>query len=225
VVELTNIERHELYSLMPLGRQGFYQSFREAGIRNAKPLRNIPWIVTADDGTTIFCLWRSYMRPIAGGVAAQMDVRTWTGSAKGREVQVQLAENIGKKIRVVVVEDGAAGSKTARSTSFDSCLWQVAEANGDYLLTRSERLALAAGTPHDFTQRILDLYEDSKSQLNYRASYFLRKVRKDGGVAAAKSWLSGSKKPTEGFENLYSKGRLDLSVEAIVLAPRWSGSR
>jgi hypothetical protein len=223
VVELTDTERQELYLMIPVGRQGFYQSFREAGIRNAKPLRNIPWVLAADDGTTIFCLWRSYMRPVASRVAAQMDVRRWTDTAKGRDVQVSLAASLGKKIRVIVVEDGSKGSKTARSTSFDPYLWNVNEGNGDYLLTRSESLALAPGTPHEFTQRMLDLYEDSKSELNYRASYFLRKVRTDGGVAAAKSWLSGSKRPTEGFENLYSKRRLDLSVEAIVLAPRWSG--
>jgi hypothetical protein len=216
-------ERHELYQVIPFGRQAFYQSFREAGIRGAKAVRNVPWILKADDGVTIFCLWRSYMRPIGNRVVAQMDVRTWSKRSKGRDVHVMLAASVGKEIRIVVVEDGAPGSKTARSTSFDPFLWRVDEADGDYRLVRTVEPAFPPGTPEQFTQRMLDLYEDAKVELDYRASRLLGKVRSIGGLAAAKKWLANNKKPTEGFERLYKSGRLDLSVEAIALSSRWAG--
>lgn len=221
--ELSQTERQELYQTIPFGRQSFYQSFREAGIREARPLRNIPWILTSDDGTPIFCLWRSYMRAVGAGVAAQMDVRKWTGAAKGRHVQTQLAQSVGKRIRIVVVEDGEPGSKTARSTSFDPMMWQVEEGGGDFLLTRTDARAHRPGTAEEFTQRMLDLYEDAKTELNYRASRLLQMVRSAGGVTAARAWLAKNSNPTEGFERLYRENRLDLSVEAIVLNPRWSG--
>jgi hypothetical protein len=215
------LEDQDLYETIPFGRQAFYQSFREAGLRDAKPLRNIPWILEADDGTPIFCLWRSYMRAASGHVLAQMDVRQWTGK-KGRAVSDVLSANVEKGIRVVVVEDGASGSKTARSTSFDPMIWRVEEARGDFLLTRTDKLAQSVGTPESFTRRMLDLYEDAKADLGYKASRLLSKVRTAGGLAAAKTWLANNKKPTKGFERLYMSGRLDLSVEAIALNPRWA---
>lgn len=220
--KLSETERQELYQAIPFGRQSFYQSFREAGIHGARPLRNIPWILTADDGTPIFCLWRKYLRASRYGVAAKMDVRTWTG-AKARQVQAQLEQSVGKRIRIVVVEDGQPGSKTARSTSFDPMMWQVEESRGDFLLTRTDARAHRPGTVDEFTQRMLDLYDDAKAELNYKASRLLQAVRTDGGVAAAKTWLAKNSNPTEGFERLYRENRLDLSVEAIVLNPRWSG--
>jgi HNH endonuclease len=221
--ELSETERQKLYQTIPFGRQSFYQSFREAGIRGARPLRNIPWILAADDGTPIFCLWRNYMRAVGNGVAAQMDVRKWTRASKGRLVQMQLSQSLGHRIRVVVVEDGEPGSNTARSTSFDPMMWQVEESRGDFLLTRTDEFAHRPGTRDEFTKRMLDLYDDAKAELNYRASRLLQTVRSDGGVAAAKTWLAKNSNPTEGFERLYREKRLDLSVEAIVLNPRWSG--
>ncbi len=74
-----------------------------------------------------------------------------------------------------------------------------------------------------FDEQMLAVYENGKRLLGYNATRFLQKIRKDGGVAAAKSWLrpkSGSK-PTKGFLQLVEYGRLDISLEAIVLQQPW----
>lgn len=43
----------------------------------------------------------------------------------------------------------------------------------------------------------------------------------DGGLAAAKQLLAVDK-PSQGFTELWERGRLDLTVEALVLRPEFS---
>ena len=40
-----------------------------------------------------------------------------------------------------------------------------------------------------FHEQALAVYENGKQATGYRGTRYLQKVRKDGGVAAAKSWL------------------------------------
>ena len=54
----------------------------------------------------------------------------------------------------------------------------------------------------------------------YRATYFLRMVRENGGVAVAKRLLAAPEYQ-EGLTRLWEIGRLDISVEALVLQERW----
>jgi hypothetical protein len=72
-----------------------------------------------------------------------------------------------------------------------------------------------------FTKRALQIYEDAKNQLNYPAYRFLQKIRRDGGLAAAKHWLRPTN-PTRGFRRLARHSRLDLSVEAVALQTPWN---
>jgi hypothetical protein len=77
-----------------------------------------------------------------------------------------------------------------------------------------------------FHEKALAVYENGKKATGYRGTRYLQKVRKDGGLAAAKSWLkkrSGNDAPTGGFLKLVDLGRLDLSLEAIVITEPWSG--
>jgi hypothetical protein len=77
-------------------------------------------------------------------------------------------------------------------------------------------------SPNDpFTNRALQIYEDAKTQLGYSAYRFLGKIRRAGGLAAAKHWLRPSK-VTPGFQRLLKHGRLDLSVEAVALQSPWN---
>jgi len=76
-----------------------------------------------------------------------------------------------------------------------------------------------------FTTQALRIYELGKELFGYNATRFLQKVRKDGGVKAAKSWLNPNnkdKEPTKGFMQLVSNGRLDVSLEAQVLKEPWN---
>jgi hypothetical protein len=50
---------------------------------------------------------------------------------------------------------------------------------------------------------------------------YLQKVRRVGGLQAAKDWLEPKSSPKSGLQKLAEKNRLDLSVEALVLRKPW----
>lgn len=56
----------------------------------------------------------------------------------------------------------------------------------------------------------------------YWASYFLRGVRNHGGLAYGHILLK-AEGTTDGFARLSKEGRLDLTVEALVLRPEYRG--
>ena len=64
------------------------------------------------------------------------------------------------------------------------------------------------------------LYLEAKAA-GYNATYFLRMLNEIGGVATAKK-LVASTQPSDGFTKLWEMKRLDLSVEALVLDPKWT---
>lgn len=76
-----------------------------------------------------------------------------------------------------------------------------------------------------FHEAALAVYEQGKQATGYRGTRYLQKVRKDGGLKAAKSWLrprAGNDAPTGGFLKLVDCKRLDLSLEAQVIKQPWS---
>ena len=77
------------------------------------------------------------------------------------------------------------------------------------------------GLEAQFNQEMLGIYRRAKNEANYNATIFLRMLTKDGGLRTAKTLINASK-PSEGYTQLYLRGRLDLTVEAVVLADaRW----
>ena len=73
--------------------------------------------------------------------------------------------------------------------------------------------------------KVLEVYENAKKELGYNATRFLQKIRKDGGLLAAKTWLhtKSSGSPTKGFLKLVDFGKLDISLEALVIKKPWCG--
>ncbi len=71
-----------------------------------------------------------------------------------------------------------------------------------------------------FHQRMLEIYERAMKECSYRPTYFLRMVQDHGGFETARKLLNASR-VSEGFTTLWEKGRLDLSVEAVVLQAPW----
>lgn len=65
------------------------------------------------------------------------------------------------------------------------------------------------------------IYEECKAELGYNATAFIRLVSDIGAVETARR-LVNSATPSDGFMLLYEKGRLDLSVEALVLEPEYA---
>lgn len=70
----------------------------------------------------------------------------------------------------------------------------------------------------NFEVEMLRLYEEAK-KISYRPTIFLKMVYELGGVTAAKKLLAADDYLSEGIKKLWELGRLDLSVEALVLKP------
>ncbi len=71
---------------------------------------------------------------------------------------------------------------------------------------------------HDMIETV---YRTAGRETGYWASYFLRAVKRHGGVAAAKRLL-GQKGVSRGLTKLREKGRLDLAMETLVLKPEYA---
>ena len=77
---------------------------------------------------------------------------------------------------------------------------------------------VAARFEHDMIETV---YRTAGRETGYWASYFLRAVRRHGGVAAAKRLL-GTKGLSKGLAKLGEKGRLDLAMETLVLKAEYA---
>jgi hypothetical protein len=67
-----------------------------------------------------------------------------------------------------------------------------------------------------FDAAMFQIYRRAKSEAGYNANIFLRMINERGGLVTAKS-LINSPKPSDVYTHLYERGRLDLTVEAIVV--------
>lgn len=72
-----------------------------------------------------------------------------------------------------------------------------------------------------FHQEMVNIYKLNKSLLNYTPTKFLQMVNEYRGVQAAKRLLATSGREA-GFLILWQKGRLDLSMEALILKPEYN---
>jgi hypothetical protein len=71
-------------------------------------------------------------------------------------------------------------------------------------------------------EEMLAIYQHVGRETGYWARRYLQRVRRVGGLQAAKDWLKPKSKPTSGLQKLVEINRLDLSVEALVLCQPWS---
>jgi hypothetical protein len=71
-----------------------------------------------------------------------------------------------------------------------------------------------------FHQEMLNVYHRAKGECRYNAIRFVEMVTDHGGLAAAKMLLAARHHP-EGLTRLWEEGRLDISMEALVLKEPW----
>ncbi len=71
-----------------------------------------------------------------------------------------------------------------------------------------------------FHREMLNIYEQAKKECSYVATRFLQMVGRLGGLGAAKQLLA-SEGYSEGLTRLWEEGRLDISMEALVLRDPW----
>jgi hypothetical protein len=73
----------------------------------------------------------------------------------------------------------------------------------------------------EFTGAMLDIYRSVVKETGYRPTYFLQMVTETSGYEAAMHLIHAGK-PSDGYTELHSRKRLDLTVEVLVLRPRWT---
>lgn len=73
----------------------------------------------------------------------------------------------------------------------------------------------------DFERAMKDVYVRAKKEANYTAGFFISMLTTYGGLETAKRLLA-SQEMHSGFTALYERGRLDLTVEALVVQRKYS---
>lgn len=80
----------------------------------------------------------------------------------------------------------------------------------------TENTEAVADIETEFAKRMRDIYEIGRSEANYTASYFLSMLADIGPLATAHK-LINAPAVSDGFTALWERGRLDLTVETLVL--------
>ena len=68
-----------------------------------------------------------------------------------------------------------------------------------------------------FHRAMVGIYEQAKRETGYNATRFLQMVSEIGGLEAARRLLAAPA-VSDGFTALWERGRLDLTVETLVLS-------
>lgn len=72
-----------------------------------------------------------------------------------------------------------------------------------------------------FDEEMLNIYQRARTEANYNATLFLRMLNEHRGVGTAQILLHTSR-VSDGYSALYLRGRLDLTVEAVIHDnPKW----
>lgn len=71
-----------------------------------------------------------------------------------------------------------------------------------------------------FHTEMLGIYKRAKAEAGYNATRFLSMVSERGGLDTAR-YLLRAQTISDGYAELSLRGRLDLTVEALVIEPRW----
>jgi len=67
-----------------------------------------------------------------------------------------------------------------------------------------------------FDLAMLEIYTRAKSEIKYNATAFFQLLKTRGGLGTAK-YLINATRPSDGYTKLYELGRLDLTVEAMIV--------
>ena len=67
-----------------------------------------------------------------------------------------------------------------------------------------------------FHEAMVGIYRRAKAEADYNATRYIQMVSDHGGVEAAKLLINADT-PSDGYTELWKRGRLDLTVEALVI--------
>jgi len=73
---------------------------------------------------------------------------------------------------------------------------------------------------NEFHKEMLAIYQTARSECGYNATRFLNMVANNGGLKTAKRLLA-NEIPSDGFIELVTRCRIDLTVEALVVKEKY----
>ncbi|MEQ3538901.1 DUF262 domain-containing protein [Pseudonocardia tropica] len=95
------------------------------------------------------------------------------------------------------------------------------EAAGDVPGAQSDPVEFEMPADGEFEQAVFATMETCRTDLGYDPRYFREMVLQHGAVGAVRRLLASST-PSDGFVRLWEAGRLDLTVEALAVDPRFA---
>ena len=72
-----------------------------------------------------------------------------------------------------------------------------------------------------FDEAMFDIYRRAHDEVHYNATRFLQMLHEHRGIRTAQILL-GAADVSDGYTSLWERGRLDLTVEALILDPHWN---
>jgi hypothetical protein len=109
-------------------------------------------------------------------------------------------------------------NREAAGSAAESVLYEAPRAqDAEGVLTADAGPATRAA----FERAMRDLYVRAKKEVNITATYFLTMLSDHGGLETAHRLLASSE-TSSGFTALFERGRLDLTVEAVVVKPEFA---
>lgn len=72
-----------------------------------------------------------------------------------------------------------------------------------------------------FDTAMMDIYHRARAEAKYNASRYLQMLNENRGLQTAQTLLY-AQTVSEGYTALWERKRLDLTVEALILEPRWN---
>ncbi len=127
-----------------IGKRRMYEALREAGVKQAVPQRNVPWVNTADDGSTVVNVWRHSLRQLRGSIYSDFGLKGRATRSPGRrakreELMRVLSGASGATVRVVLLDERKPKSGNTNGCKCDSVRWSVHDLGDRYELRRGGR--------------------------------------------------------------------------------------
>jgi hypothetical protein len=182
-------------------------------------------------------IWQDLdLREDARKYAKLTNKAVWAKRALRMDKAIQTALNDELPVRVVVCDGQMRGRDVADTKAsevakrlLDPVTWNVTAYSwetGRCTLSRD----IKTGHPNiknlegRFHDKTIEVYDLAKKLCGYNATRFLQKIRRVGGLAAAKAWLDphSESSPTKGFLKLFDADLLEISLEALVLRNPWN---
>jgi hypothetical protein len=73
----------------------------------------------------------------------------------------------------------------------------------------------------EFHWAMVNIFNRAKNEADYVATRYIQMVSEHGGLVTAKILINANK-PSDGYTALWERGRLDITVEALVQDPKWA---